>query len=58
MSIRNKRLLILQQRLTQKKGRNPWFLADAATSKVTAVFVTKVPDIHTLFRTARVLIKF
>ncbi|KAF4631863.1 hypothetical protein G7Y89_g6261 [Cudoniella acicularis] len=58
LSIRNKRLSILQADPIRKKRRNPWLLAGAAISLSIAVFVTEQPGIQTIFGTASVPIEF
>lgn len=58
LSIRNKRLSILQADPIRKARRNPWLLAGAAMSFVIAVFVTEEPGIQTIFGTASVPIEF
>ena len=58
LSIRNKRLSILQADPIRKKRRNPWLLAGAAISLSIAVFVTEQSGIQTIFGTASVPIEF
>jgi sodium/potassium-transporting ATPase subunit alpha len=58
LSIRNKRLSILQADPICKARRNPWLLAGAAASLVIAVFVTEEPGIQSIFGTASVPIEF
>lgn len=58
LSIRNKRLSILQADPIRKKRRNPWLLAGAAASLSIAVFVTEEPGIQSIFGTASVPIEF
>ena len=58
LSIRNKRLSILQADPIRKKRRNPWLLAGAAASLVIAIFVTEEPGIQSIFGTASVPIEF
>ncbi|KAK4551414.1 hypothetical protein LTR86_011180 [Recurvomyces mirabilis] len=54
LSIRNKRLSILQADPIRKKRRNPWLLLSAGISIAIAVFVTEEPGIQNLFGTASV----
>ncbi len=58
LSIRNKRLSVLQADPVRKARRNPWLLAGAGMSLVIAFFVTEVPGIQTIFGTASVPIEF
>ncbi|KFY88371.1 hypothetical protein V500_06370 [Pseudogymnoascus sp. VKM F-4518 (FW-2643)] len=58
LSIRNKRLSILQADPIRKKRRNPWLLAGMAMSLAIAIFVTEQPGIQRIFGTARVPIEF
>jgi sodium/potassium-transporting ATPase subunit alpha len=58
LSIRNKRLSILQADPIQKKRRNPWLLAGAVISLSIAVFVTEQSGIQNIFGTASVPIEF
>lgn len=58
LSVRNKRLSILQADPIRKQRRNAWLLASAAISFCIAIFVTEVPGIHSLFGTARVPLEF
>ncbi|PMD37745.1 putative Na/K ATPase alpha 1 subunit [Hyaloscypha variabilis F] len=58
LSIRSKRLSILQADPIRKARRNPWLLAGAGMSLAIAVFVTEVPGIQTIFGTASVPIEF
>ncbi|KJZ69730.1 hypothetical protein HIM_10870 [Hirsutella minnesotensis 3608] len=58
LSVRNRRLSILQADPFTKKRRNPWLLLSMAISLVIAVFVTEVPGIQSLFGTASVPIEF
>lgn len=58
LSIRNKRLSILQADPIRKARRNPWLLAGALMSFVIAVFVTEEKGIQTVFGTASVPIEF
>ncbi|WEW58039.1 magnesium-transporting ATPase [Emydomyces testavorans] len=54
LSIRNKRLSILQADPIRKKRRNPWLAAAILASLVIAIFVTQTPGINKLFNTAPV----
>jgi sodium/potassium-transporting ATPase subunit alpha len=58
LSIRNKRLSILQADPFTAKRRNPWLVLGAFSAFVIAVFVTAVPGINSLFATAPVPIEF
>jgi sodium/potassium-transporting ATPase subunit alpha len=58
LSVRNKRLSLLQADPFRAKRRNPWLPLGALFALVTAIFVTEVPGFHTLFGTARVPIEF
>jgi sodium/potassium-transporting ATPase subunit alpha len=58
LSIRNKRLSILQADPIRKKRRNPWLLVGAAISLSIAVFVTEQSGIQKIFGTASVPIEF
>ncbi|KAL5346754.1 hypothetical protein ACLOAV_007895 [Pseudogymnoascus australis] len=58
LSIRNKRLSILQADPIRQKRRNPWLLAGMGMSLAIAIFVTEVPGIQRIFGTARVPIEF
>ncbi|KAJ4288867.1 hypothetical protein N0V88_007197 [Collariella sp. IMI 366227] len=58
LSVRNRRLSILQADPIRKKRRNPWLIASILISLAIAVFVTEVPGIQTLFVTASVPIEF
>ena len=58
LSIRNKRLSILQADPFRAKRRNPWLVLGAFCAFVIAVFVTEVPGINKLFNTAPVPIEF
>jgi sodium/potassium-transporting ATPase subunit alpha len=58
LSIRNKRLSILQADPIRKARRNPWLAGSILISFCIAVFVTEVPGIQNLFVTASVPIEF
>jgi sodium/potassium-transporting ATPase subunit alpha len=58
LSIRNKRLSILQADPIRKKRRNPWLLVGAAISLSIAVFVTEQSGIQSIFGTASVPLEF
>ncbi|KAH8807059.1 cation-transporting P-type ATPase [Xylogone sp. PMI_703] len=58
LSIRNKRLSIVQADPVRKQRRNPWILTGAAMSLAIAVFVTEEPGIQSIFGTASIPIEF
>jgi sodium/potassium-transporting ATPase subunit alpha len=58
LSVRNKRLSILQADPIRKKRRNPWLLASAVISLAIAVFVTEEPGLQRIFETASAPIEF
>ncbi|GAM86244.1 hypothetical protein ANO11243_042560 [Dothideomycetidae sp. 11243] len=58
LSIRNKRLSILQADPIRKQRRNPWLILSALISISIAIFVTEVPGIQSLFGTGSVPIEF
>lgn len=58
LSVRNKRMSILQADPIRKKRRNPWLPLAMLTSLVIAIFVTEVPGLQRLFNTAPVPIEF
>jgi sodium/potassium-transporting ATPase subunit alpha len=58
LSIRNKRLSILQADPIRPARRNPWIPAGALVSLIIAIFVTEVPWFQTIFGTASVPIEF
>lgn len=58
LSVRNKRLSILQADPFRSARRNPWLLAAMAVSLSIAIFVTMVPGIQRIFGTATVPIEF
>ncbi|KAG6829256.1 hypothetical protein H0H92_005136 [Tricholoma furcatifolium] len=58
LSVRNKRLSILQADPIRPKRRNPWLLVGILLALAIAIFVTEVPGIQSLFLTASVPIEF
>jgi sodium/potassium-transporting ATPase subunit alpha len=58
LSMRNKRLSILQADPFRKARRNPWLALSILISFCIAIFVTEVPGIQSLFVTASVPIEF
>lgn len=58
LSVRNKRLSIMQADPFRKQRRNPWLFLGALISFLIAVFVTEVPAIQNVFGTASVPIEF
>ncbi|KAG6872279.1 hypothetical protein C0995_011316 [Termitomyces sp. Mi166 len=58
LSVRNKRLSILQADPIRKERRNPWIFVGAVLAFVIAVFVTEVPGMQMLFGTASVPVEF
>lgn len=54
LSVRNKRLSILQADPIRKERRNPWLLLSMAISLGIAIFVTEVKGIQNLFITASI----
>ncbi|KAI9924074.1 hypothetical protein ASPWEDRAFT_38538 [Aspergillus wentii DTO 134E9] len=58
LSVRNKRLSILQADPIRQKRRNPWLPMAMVISLAIAIFVTEVPGLHTLFNTAPVPLEF
>ncbi|KAG6862101.1 hypothetical protein C0995_005911 [Termitomyces sp. Mi166 len=58
LSVRNKRLSILQADPIRKQRRNPWLFVGAIIAFVIAIFVTEVPGIQRLFGTASVPVEF
>ena len=58
LSVRNKRMSILQASPFTGARRNPWLLAGMVMSISIAVFVTMVPGIQRIFVTATVPIEF
>jgi sodium/potassium-transporting ATPase subunit alpha len=57
LSVRNKRLSIIQADPIRKPRRNPWLLLSAAISVAIAVFVTEEPGIQRIFGTAAIPIE-
>ncbi|KAH6606113.1 cation-transporting atpase pma1 [Trichoderma cornu-damae] len=58
LSVRNRRLSIVQADPFTKKRRNPWLVLGMLISLAIAIFVTEVPGIQTLFLTRSVPIEF
>ncbi|KAJ9634171.1 hypothetical protein H2204_006502 [Knufia peltigerae] len=58
LSIRNKKLSILQADPFRKQRRNPWLLASVMVSLAIAIFVTQEPGIQSLFNTASAPLEF
>ncbi|CEJ54850.1 hypothetical protein PMG11_01139 [Penicillium brasilianum] len=58
LSVRNKRLTILQADPIRKKRRNPWLLASMVISLSIAIFVTEEPGIQRIFETGSVPLEF
>jgi len=58
LSIRNKRLSILQAVSIRVQRRNPWLLLGAIVSIAIAIFVTEEPGIQSLFGTSSVPVEF
>lgn len=58
LSVRNKKLSILQADPIREKRRNPWLLVSILISFAIAIFVTEVPGIQSLFGTAAIPIEF
>lgn len=58
LSVRNRRLSIIQADPFRAERRNPWLVASILISLAIAVFVTEVPAIQELFVTASVPIEF
>jgi sodium/potassium-transporting ATPase subunit alpha len=58
LSIRNKRLSILQADPFRAKRRNPWLFLGALCALAIAIFVTEVHGIKRIFNTAAVPIEF
>jgi sodium/potassium-transporting ATPase subunit alpha len=58
LSVRNKRMSILQADPIRKERRNPWLFLAMLVSLLIAIFVTEAPFINTLFGTAPVPLEF
>jgi sodium/potassium-transporting ATPase subunit alpha len=58
LSVRNKRMSILQADPVRKSRRNPWLPLAMLVSLVIAIFVTEVPGLQRLFNTARVPLEY
>ncbi|OZJ04299.1 hypothetical protein BZG36_02595, partial [Bifiguratus adelaidae] len=58
LSIRNRRLSVLQADPIRPERRNPWLFLGAFFSLCIAIFVTEVPAINNVFGTAPVPIEF
>ncbi|TPX19098.1 uncharacterized protein E0L32_011171 [Thyridium curvatum] len=58
LSVRSRRVSIVQADPFTKKRRNPWLIASILISLAIAIFVTEVPGIQNLFGTASVPINF
>ncbi|KAJ5242560.1 uncharacterized protein N7469_000887 [Penicillium citrinum] len=58
LSVRNKRMSILQADPIRPARRNPWLPLAILMSLIIAIFVTEVPGIQDLFGTARVPIQY
>ncbi|CAD0109035.1 unnamed protein product [Aureobasidium uvarum] len=58
LSVRSKRMSILQADPFRAERRNPWLLAGMAVSLAIAIFVTMEPGIQRIFGTATVPIEF
>ncbi|GAB7355779.1 hypothetical protein MBLNU459_g6461t1 [Dothideomycetes sp. NU459] len=58
LSVRNKKLSILQADPFRKERRNPWLLGGMAMSLAIAIFVTMEPGIQSIFGTATVPLEF
>ncbi|KAG6835830.1 hypothetical protein H0H93_014276 [Arthromyces matolae] len=58
LSVRNKRLSILQADPIRAKRRNPWIVVGALLAFCIAIFVTEEPGLQRLFGTASVPIEF
>lgn len=58
LSVRNKRMSILQADPIRPTRRNPWLPLAMLISLLIAIFVTEVPGLQSLFGTASIPIKF
>ncbi|KAG5339411.1 hypothetical protein C0989_004342 [Termitomyces sp. Mn162] len=58
LSVRNKRLSILQADPIRKERRNPWIFVGVIVAFLIAIFVTEVHGIQNLFLTASVPVEF
>lgn len=58
LSIRNRRMSIIQADPIRKKRRNPWIPLGMITALIIAIFVTEVNGIQNLFGTAKVPLEF
>lgn len=58
LSVRNKRLSILQADPIRKARRNPWLIASLIISLSIAVFVTEEPGLQRIFQTASAPLEF
>ncbi|KAL3468172.1 putative Na/K ATPase alpha 1 subunit [Aspergillus heterothallicus] len=58
LSVRNKRLSVLQADPIRKGRRNPWLIASCIVSLSIAVFVTQEPGIQRIFGTAAAPLEF
>lgn len=58
LSVRNKRLSILQADPIRKQRRNPWLLASLMVSLAIAIFVTEEPGLQKIFGTGSAPLEF
>jgi sodium/potassium-transporting ATPase subunit alpha len=58
LSVRNKRMSIVQADPVRKQRRNPWLPLAMVVSLGIAIFVTEVPFVHSWFNTAPVPIEY
>jgi sodium/potassium-transporting ATPase subunit alpha len=58
LSVRNKRLSILQADPIRKQRRNPWLIASMFVSLSIAIFVTEEPGLQQIFGTGSVPLEF